>query len=112
MTDTPLRIALIAIGSTINELPHFQLVWQTIDSIHDCHLLHKGERLGRDFYQYDIMATRFSTTFALTDFAGVLIRVMEVEPVLFEERLRSAVVALGKLCTFADEREGWEKVWK
>jgi hypothetical protein len=87
-------------------------VWQTIDTIHDCHILHRDERLGRDFYQYDIMASQFSTTFALTDFAGVFIRVMEVEPDLFEERLRPAIVALGQLCTFADEREDWEKVWK
>ncbi|WP_295392583.1 hypothetical protein [uncultured Thiodictyon sp.] len=112
MTDTPLRTALINIGNIIAEFPNFRLVWQTADGVFDCHIRYKGERLGRDFYIYDHLVEDFSTTFALTDFAGILLGVLEREPALFEEKLRAPTFALGQLCAFADERADWGRVWK
>jgi hypothetical protein len=71
----------------------------------------EGHRQGRNLFIYDNMARDISVAFALTDFAGVILRFMELFPTEFE-LLRPQVIALGTLMEYPDEKDNWEKIWK
>lgn len=68
-----------------------------------------GIRLGRDFGTYQRFADTKTPTMAITDFAGVLLRFMELWPTHFD-MLRPYVLDLGKLM-YPDENIKWQKVW-
>ena len=69
-----------------------------------------GTRQGRNFPIYAAMARDTNTSLALTDFAGVLLRFMELCPDQFPSLLPH-IIALGEHLEFEDERTNWTQVW-
>lgn len=69
----------------------------------------EGTRQGRNFNVYGTMAQQTSPAVALTDFAGVLLRFLQLFPDKFEQ-LVPHIVALGAYM-FPDEKANWANLW-